>query len=251
MASMPDGAPASFYAFPAAYNRRRSSVVVSGTSVRRPYGMLRVPSSGEFEFVPSRRMDYELELGFFVSKPVDYGKVIKGADEAKEHIFGFVLLNDWSARDVQFTEMIPLGPVNGKASATTISPWVVTLDALKGMEEVIGDEMARERMAKLPPHLRHDSAEQTWSINVEVALKRKGYKIPVTLAQSDLKTFVLVTGADFGSPGVVGMWIADWRSAGDWNNFFSSEGVIAVFLLELLARGEWSRNEAFSDVEWG
>lgn len=189
MAGIPNGAPASFYAFPAAYNRRSSSVVVSGTSVRRPYGMLRVPSSsGEFEFVPSRRMDYELELGFFVSKPAEYGKVIKGADEAKEHIFGFVLLNDWSARDVQFTEMIPLGPFNGKASATTISPWVVTLDALKGMEEVIGDEIARERMAKLPPHLRHDSAEQTWSINVEVALKRKGYKIPFTLAQSDLKT---------------------------------------------------------------
>jgi len=188
MAGIPDGPPPSFYAFPTAYNGRSSSIVISGTPVHRPYGMLRVPPSNNFAFSPSRRMDYELELGFFVSKPVEYGKVIKNADEAKEHIFGFVLLNDWSARDIQFTEMIPLGPFNGKASATTISPWVVTLDALKGMEEVIGDEIARERMAKLPPHLRHDSVEQTWSISVEVALKRKGYKIPVTLAQSDLKS---------------------------------------------------------------
>jgi len=156
--------------------------------VHRPYGMLRLPSSDDYEFGPTRKMDYELELGFFVSKPVEYGKLIKNADEAKEHIFGFVLMNDWSARDIQFAEMTPLGPFNGKASATTISPWVVTLDALKGVEGVIGDEVARERMTELPPHLRHDSVEQTWSINVEVALKREGYEKAVILAQSDLRS---------------------------------------------------------------
>ena len=159
MAGIPEGAPASFYAFPTAYNGRSSSVVISGTPVHRPCGMLRVPSSDRFEFGPTRRMDYELELGFFVSKPVEHGKVVKSADEAKEHIFGFVLMNDWSARDIQFAEMAPLGPFNGKASATTISPWVVTLDALKAAEGVIDDEVAREKMAELPPHLRHDSAE--------------------------------------------------------------------------------------------
>ena len=105
-------------------------------------------------------MDYELELGFFVSKPVEFGKSIKNADEAKEHIFGFVLLNDWSARDIQFAEMTPLGPFNGKASATSISPWVVTLDALKGAEGVTRDDMARERMEELPLHLRHNGMEQ-------------------------------------------------------------------------------------------
>jgi fumarylacetoacetase len=132
-------------------------------------------------------MDYELELGFFVSKPVGFGKIIKSADEAKEHIFGFVLMNDWSARDIQFAEMTPLGPFNGKGSATTISPWVVTLDALKGVEGVTSDEMARERMAELPPHLRHDSVKQTWCISVAVALKRERYEKAITLAKSDLR----------------------------------------------------------------
>jgi fumarylacetoacetase len=132
-------------------------------------------------------MDYELELGFFVSKPVGFGRVIKSADEAKGHIFGFVLMNDWSARNIQFAEMNPLGPFNGKGSATTISPWVVTLDAPKGVEGVTNDEVARERMAELPLYLRHDSVEQTWSINVEVALKREGYERAIPLAQSDLR----------------------------------------------------------------
>ncbi|CZR66497.1 related to Fumarylacetoacetase [Phialocephala subalpina] len=187
LAGIPEGLPASFYAFPTAYNGRSSSLIISGIPVHRPSGMLRVPSSNDFEFGPTRRMDYELELGFFVSKPVEFGKMIKSADEAKEHIFGFVLMNDWSARDIQFAEMTPLGPFNGKGSATTISPWVVTLDALREVEIVTSDDVARERMAELPLHLRHDSVEQTWSINVEVALKREGYEKAVTLARSDLK----------------------------------------------------------------
>jgi fumarylacetoacetase len=117
-------------------------------------------------------MDFELELGFFVPKLIDFGRRIKSADRAKEHIFGFVLLNDWSARDIQFTEMTPLGPFNGKGSATTISPWVVTLDTLEYSKSMIGDEIAQERMSKLPDHLRHRSAEPTWSIVVEVSLKK-------------------------------------------------------------------------------
>lgn len=133
-------------------------------------------------------MDYELELGFFVSKPVPFGQRIASADEAKQHIFGFVLLNDWSARDIQFAEMRPLGPFNGKGCATTISPWVVTLDALEEAEVEIADQEAMGSMAGRPPHLRHESTKQTWSIEVGVQVRRNGWKEPLTtVAKSDLK----------------------------------------------------------------
>ncbi|KAH8585288.1 hypothetical protein B0O99DRAFT_531291, partial [Bisporella sp. PMI_857] len=137
------GAPANFYAFPTAYNGRSSSILISGTSIRRPQGMLPAPSS-TFTFAPSQRMDYELEMGIFISAPVPFGHTIQSADEAKKHIFGLVMLNDWSARDIQFAEMTPLGPFNGKGSATTISPWVVMIDALDGAEVETSDEVAKE-----------------------------------------------------------------------------------------------------------
>ena len=131
-------------------------------------------------------MDYELEMGFYVSKPVPFGSIIETADEAKDHIFGFVMLNDWSARDIQFAEMTPLGPFNGKGSATTTSPWIVTLDALEGAEVNIRDDMAQEKMTELPLHLRHQTAKQTWNIGVEVAVKKTTHESPVTIATSNL-----------------------------------------------------------------
>jgi fumarylacetoacetase len=125
-------------------------------------------------------------MGFFISKPVPFGKIITTADEAKEHIFGFVMLNDWSARDIQFAEMTPLGPFNGKGSASSISPWVVTLDALEGAEVEISDAVAKEKMVELPLHLKHQTAKQTWSIGAEVALKRSTHEERITVASSNL-----------------------------------------------------------------
>lgn len=179
--------PSNFHAFPTAYNGRSSSLVVSGTPILRPHGMLLLnPASQTYEFGPSKRVDYELELGFFVGKPVPFGERIVSADEAKEHIFGFVLLNDWSARDIQFAEMRPLGPFNGKGFATTISPWVVTLDALEEAEVEIADVEAAASMAGRPQHLRHESKKQTWSIGVEVKVRRSGWEKPVAVARSNL-----------------------------------------------------------------
>lgn len=132
-------------------------------------------------------MDFELEMGFFVSKPVPFGKTIKRVEDAKEHIFGFVMLNDWSARDVQFAEMTPLGPFNGKGSGTTISPWVVTLDALEGAEIVCGDDMAVENMGELPQHLRHEDENHTWNVEVSVSLRRAGDEKGVLISKSNLK----------------------------------------------------------------
>ncbi|KAH7323445.1 putative 2-hydroxyhepta-2,4-diene-1,7-dioate isomerase [Rhexocercosporidium sp. MPI-PUGE-AT-0058] len=180
--------PSNFHAFPTAYNGRSSSLVVSGTPILRPHGMLLPnPASHTYQFRPSKRIDYEVELGFFVGKPVPFGERILSADEAKEHIFGFVLLNDWSARDIQFAEMRPLGPFNGKGFATTISPWVVTVDALEEAEVEIADVEAVASMAGRPQHLRHEGKKQTWSIGVEVKVMRSGWEGPVTVGRSDLK----------------------------------------------------------------
>lgn len=123
-----DGVTPNFRWLPIAYHGRASSVVVSGTPVRRPMGQMPGPE-GRPVYGPCARLDYELEMGFFVGPGNALGERIS-ADEAEDRIAGFVLLNDWSARDIQFWEMAPLGPFNGKNFATSVSPWVVSLDAL-------------------------------------------------------------------------------------------------------------------------
>jgi fumarylacetoacetase len=115
---------------PVAYHGRASSVVVSGTPIRRPGGQI-LPAGAEVPiFSPSRALDYELELGFVIGKNTRLGEPVT-AGEAEEYIFGCVLVNDWSARDIQRWEYQPLGPFLSKNFATSISPWVVTLDALE------------------------------------------------------------------------------------------------------------------------
>ncbi len=115
---------------PIGYHGRASSIVVSGTDVRRPVGQVRPQGAGQPHVAASARLDYELEVGCFVGQGNDLGRTIP-IDEANAHIFGVCLLNDWSARDVQQWEYQPLGPFMAKNFATTISPWVVTLDALE------------------------------------------------------------------------------------------------------------------------
>jgi fumarylacetoacetase len=115
---------------PVAYHGRSSSLVVSGTDIRRPCGQIRPQGSDTPRFGPSRALDYELEMGFFVGPGNALGEPIP-IDRAEEHIFGFVLVNDWSARDIQAWEYQPLGPFVSKNFATSVSPWVVTLDALE------------------------------------------------------------------------------------------------------------------------
>jgi fumarylacetoacetase len=115
---------------PIGYNGRASTVVVSGTKVRRPHGQLRPPNAEHPTFGTSRRLDFELEMGAVIGQPSPMGEMLTEA-QAEEMIFGFVLLNDWSARDIQQWEYVPLGPFQGKAFATSISPWVVTREALE------------------------------------------------------------------------------------------------------------------------
>lgn len=120
--------PPNWLSIPIGYNGRASSVVVSGTPVRRPWGQVKGPDDALPRFAPSARFDFELEIGAIVGQPSDGFVSVAHADEM---IFGYVLLNDWSARDIQAWEYQPLGPFQAKATATTISPWIVTKAALE------------------------------------------------------------------------------------------------------------------------
>lgn len=114
---------------PIGYHGRASSIVVSGTDIKRPHGQNRSDAEKPPVFIPSKSLDYEMELGFFVGKGNELGTSIP-ISEAEEHIFGVCLVNDWSARDIQAWEYQPLGPFLAKNFATTISPYVVTMEAL-------------------------------------------------------------------------------------------------------------------------
>ena len=114
---------------PIGYHGRASSIGVSGQVFKRPQGQTKAPDAAEPSFGPSKRLDYELELGFLVGRGNALGEPI-AIGEAEEHLFGVTLLNDWSARDLQAWEYQPLGPFLAKNFATTISPWIVTMEAL-------------------------------------------------------------------------------------------------------------------------
>ncbi|HSR49440.1 MAG TPA: fumarylacetoacetase, partial [Acidobacteriota bacterium] len=115
---------------PVGYHGRASSLVASGTPVKRPQGQTKADDAEAPVYGPSKLLDYELEVGFYVGPGNDLGAPIP-IDRAQDHIFGLCLVNDWSARDIQKWEYQPLGPFLAKSFATTVSPWVVTLDALE------------------------------------------------------------------------------------------------------------------------
>lgn len=115
---------------PVGYHGRASSIVVSGTSIHRPKGQIKLADSELPVFCPTRKLDFELEMAFITCTETQLGSHIT-TQRAEEDIFGFVLFNDWSARDIQSWEYVPLGPFLGKNFGSTISPWIVTLDALE------------------------------------------------------------------------------------------------------------------------
>lgn len=114
---------------PVGYHGRASSIVISGTDIIRPKGQMKPPGADSPVFGPSKQLDFELEMAFIVNKNTEMGETISTAD-AEDAIFGMVLFNDWSARDIQSWEYVPLGPFLGKNFGSSVSPWVVTLEAL-------------------------------------------------------------------------------------------------------------------------
>lgn len=119
-----------WYDFPLGYHGKNGGLDVSGADVVRPIGLYPKAKGQKATLQPCEKLDFEMELAFFISAPISKGKTVT-AKEAAEHVFGYVLLNDWSARDIQRHEMTPLGVFNSKSFSTTITPWIITLDALR------------------------------------------------------------------------------------------------------------------------
>ncbi|MCC5915165.1 MAG: fumarylacetoacetase [Balneolaceae bacterium] len=115
---------------PVGYHGRSSSIVVSGTEIQRPNGQILPEGADEPVFAPTERLDFELEVAFVIGKPTMMGEIVN-VEEAEDHIFGLMLFNDWSARDIQKWEYRPLGPFLGKSFASTVSPWIVPIEALE------------------------------------------------------------------------------------------------------------------------
>ncbi|MGL4309188.1 MAG: fumarylacetoacetase [Paracoccaceae bacterium] len=157
--------PPNWLHIPIGYNGRASSVVVSGTPVRRPWGQVKGPDDAVPRFAPSARFDIELEMGAVVGTPAEGPVTVAEADAM---IFGYVLLNDWSARDIQAWEYQPLGPFQAKATATTISPWIVMKAALEPFRVP-----TPPRELPLLPYL-NEPGPMLYNIALEVGLTPEG-----------------------------------------------------------------------------
>ena len=157
--------PPNWLSIPIGYNGRASSVVVSGTEVRRPWGQLKAPDAEMPVFAPCKRFDLELEIGAIVGQPSEGPVTVQEADDM---IFGYVLLNDWSARDIQAWEYQPLGPFQAKATATSISPWIVTKAALEPFRAA-----TPERDRELLPYLQ-EPGPMLYDVDLDIALAPEG-----------------------------------------------------------------------------
>jgi fumarylacetoacetase len=165
---------------PIGYNGRASTVVVSGTDIRRPLGQMKPASAEAPLFGASRRLDIELEMGAIVGTPNSMGEPFTTA-EAYDMIFGYVILNDWSARDIQAWEGQPLGPFQAKVFATTISPWIVTSEALEPFRTATPD-----RVKPLLPYL-HEPTPNNFDIHLGFALTPAGSQTRTTLSRTNYK----------------------------------------------------------------
>jgi len=163
---------------PVGYHGRASSIVVSGTSVRRPNGQTKDESSPAPTFGSSKRLDYEMEMGVVIGRGNALGEPIP-VGNALDHVFGFCLVNDWSARDIQTWEYQPLGPFLAKNFATSMSPWIVTLDALEPFRIE-----AQPQDPEPLPHLRDGIA---FDITVEVWLRTAKMSEPVRLSRGNFR----------------------------------------------------------------
>ena len=165
---------------PVAYHGRASSVVTSGTDVRRPSGQIKSPDAAAPTFGPTKSLDYELEVAFLIgpgnllSKPVPI-------DRAIDHIFGFVLMNDWSARDIQAWEYQPLGPFLAKNFCTSISPWVVTLEALEPFRKLLPPQDPEPL-----PYLRSKN-DFTFDVYLEAHLQTSSMDAPHVITRTNFQ----------------------------------------------------------------
>lgn len=164
---------------PVGYHGRSSTIVPSGTPIRRPLGQTKPNDAEAPVFGPSKLVDFELEMAFITTDANGLGEPIP-VEEAEDHIFGMVLFNDWSARDIQKWEYVPLGPFLAKSFASSISPWIITLDALEPFR-VDSPKQDPEPL----PYLSH-SGRNSFDINLEVAITPES-DVPTTVSKSNFK----------------------------------------------------------------
>ncbi len=164
---------------PVGYHGRASSIVVSGTPIHRPKGQFKDPDMELPAFGPSRRLDFELEVAFITGKQTKLGDSIS-TEDAEDYIFGFVLFNDWSARDIQAWEYVPLGPFLGKSFGSSISPWVVPLEALEHFRSANSVQEP-----EVLPYLKCEK-NHSFDINLEVLIQPDGKK-PSKVCTSNFK----------------------------------------------------------------
>ena len=166
---------------PVAYHGRASSIVVSGTEVRRPHGQIKPPDTSAPVFGPTKSLDYELEMAFLIGPGNSLGEPV-AINRAIDHIFGFVLMNDWSARDIQAWEYQPLGPFLAKNFCTSISPWVVTLEALEPFRK----PLLPQDPEPLPYlHLTNDF---TYDIHLEARLQTAKLNVPHIITRTNFQS---------------------------------------------------------------
>ncbi|WP_430737090.1 fumarylacetoacetase [Psychrobacter sp. VH5] len=166
---------------PVGYNGRASTVVVSGTDIVRPSGQLKPNADERPIFSPCKRLDFELETAFVVGKGNQLGQPI-AVDEAFEHIFGMVLLNDWSARDIQKWEYVPLGPFNAKTFASEVSPWIVTMEALVPFKT-----SCPTQEPKPLAYLNETATDTSFDINLSVELLPENAESATVVCETNFK----------------------------------------------------------------
>lgn len=165
---------------PVGYHGRASTIVVDRTKIRRPRGQIKPPNSEVPIFSECKRLDYEVEIGVVIGKSNKMGQPVK-VKEAEEYIFGLVLLNDWSARDIQAWEYQPLGPFNAKNFATTISPWIVTLEALEPFKVEL------PKQDPTPLKYLHENINRSYNIPIDVQMKTKSQNSLNKISESNYK----------------------------------------------------------------
>ena len=164
---------------PIAYHGRASSIGISPMQVRRPKGQIKPPDAEAPIFAPTRQLDYELEMAFIVGQPNPIGEPV-AIDQAEDHIFGMVIFNDWSARDLQAWEYQPLGPFGAKNFASTISPWVVTMAALEPFRTT-----SPVQQPQILPYLTPHRGDLHLDIELEVGIKAEGDTDYTTVGKSN------------------------------------------------------------------
>ncbi|MCL4156004.1 UNVERIFIED_CONTAM: hypothetical protein GTU68_042515, partial [Idotea baltica] len=152
---------------PVGYHGRASSIIVSGTPIRRPKGQIMPKDATQPVYQPSGRLDFELEMAFIIGKNSELGDQIS-TNDAEDYIFGMTLFNDWSARDIQKWEYVPLGPFLGKSFASSMSPWIVTMDALEPFR-IAGPVQE----PKVLPYLEYEG-NKNYDIALEVIIEPEG-----------------------------------------------------------------------------